>query len=77
MRLHSFEQTGDGILPYSYWLDDQHRLLAAVGGVRTFIWDPTVKLPEDGPYVMLNSIQHPRQERHAELDSASRARVSC
>ena len=48
LKLHSFEQTGDGILPYSYWLDDQHRLLAAVGGVRTFIWDPSAKLPEDG-----------------------------
>jgi hypothetical protein len=47
LKLHSFEQTGDGILPYSYWLDDQHRLLAAVGGVRTFIWDPTARLPED------------------------------
>jgi len=47
MRLHSFEQTGDGILPYSYWLDDQHRLLLAVGGVRTFVWDPSARLPED------------------------------
>lgn len=47
VRLHSFEQTGYGILPYTYWLDDAHRLLMAVGGVRTFIWDPTAKLPED------------------------------
>ena len=49
VRLHSFEQTGDGILPYSYWLDDQHRLLLAVGGVRTFVWDPSVRLPEEAP----------------------------
>ncbi|MHB9037682.1 MAG: hypothetical protein ACYC64_13550 [Armatimonadota bacterium] len=47
LRLHSFEHIGEGILPNSYWLDDQHRLLIAVGGVRAFIWDPTARLPED------------------------------
>ncbi len=46
LSLHSFEQTGEGILPYCYWLDDQHRLLMAVGGLRAFIWDPTVQIPE-------------------------------
>lgn len=48
LRLHSFEQIGEGILPYSYWLDDQHRLLIAVGGVRAFIWDPTASTPPSG-----------------------------
>jgi len=46
-RLHSFEQIGRGILPYTYWLDDQHRLLFAVGGLRTFIIEPNVSITED------------------------------
>jgi len=46
VRLHSFEQIGDGILPYTYLLDDQHRLLIAVGGLRTFIFDPEAAVPE-------------------------------
>ena len=47
LRLHRFEQFGDGILPYTYWLDEQHRLLIAFGGLRAFLFDPSVRLPED------------------------------
>jgi len=47
LRLHRFEQFGDGILPYTYWLDNQHRLLIAAGGLRVFLFDPSVRLPED------------------------------
>ena len=47
LRLHRFEQFGDGILPYTYWLDEQHRLLMAFGGLRAFLFDPSVRLPED------------------------------
>ena len=39
VKLHSFEQIGRGILPITYWLDDQHRLIIAVGGRRAFLFD--------------------------------------
>lgn len=45
MRLRSFEQTGPGILPYTYWVDEGHRLIAAVGGCRTFIIDANATIP--------------------------------
>jgi hypothetical protein len=45
-RLHGFEQMGEAILPYCYWLDDQRRLLIAVGGRRAYIFDPSAELPE-------------------------------
>lgn len=35
--VHRFEQTGEGILPTNYWLDDDHRLLMVVGGVRAYV----------------------------------------
>ena len=38
MKLHSFEQIGRGILPITYWLDDNHRLIIAVGGRRAFLY---------------------------------------
>jgi|GEM_PF-2120424 len=40
MTLHCFEQTGEGILPRTYWLDDQHRLLFVTGGFRNYLHDP-------------------------------------
>ena len=39
VKLHSFEQIGRGILPITYWLDDNHRLIIAVGGRRAFLYD--------------------------------------
>ena len=42
VRLHSFEHVGSGILPYTYWLDNQHRLLFAIGGLRTFLHASTI-----------------------------------
>jgi hypothetical protein len=39
VRLHSFEQVGPGVLPITYWLDDKHRLLFVVGGIRAYILD--------------------------------------
>ncbi len=32
LNLHVFEQTGHGVLPWRWWLDDQHRVLLAAGG---------------------------------------------
>lgn len=39
MKLHSFEQTGRGILPWTYWLDNAHRLIVAVSARRAFLLD--------------------------------------
>jgi len=37
--LHCFVQLGSGILPYEYWLDDNHRLLAAISMNKAYILD--------------------------------------
>lgn len=42
VRLRGLDQTGRGILPYGYWLDDTGRLLIAVGGMRAYLWDASV-----------------------------------
>jgi len=39
VSLHRFDQLGDGILPYKYWLDDKHRLLAAISMHKAYILD--------------------------------------
>ena len=39
ISLHCFVQTGSGILPYEYWLDDSHRLLAAITMNKAYILD--------------------------------------
>ena len=39
VRLHKFHHFGRGLLPYEYWLDDQHRLLLVVTGPRAYILD--------------------------------------
>ncbi len=36
-RLHSFEQIGWGILPFTYWIDDNHRLIVAVSQRRAYL----------------------------------------
>jgi len=41
VRLHGYQQTGQGILPWQYWVDDAGRLLLAFSGVRAYILDPT------------------------------------
>ncbi len=37
--LHWFHQIGYGVLPYEYWLDDQHRLLGVGTHARAYILD--------------------------------------
>ena len=37
--LHCFAQLGWGILPYEYWLDDRHRLLAVMSMNKAYILD--------------------------------------
>ncbi len=46
VRLHEFVQIGEGILPHHYWLDEERRLLVAIGGMRAFVFDPSAQLPE-------------------------------
>ena len=36
-NLHVFEQTGHGIMPWHWWLDDQHRVLLAAGNRRAYL----------------------------------------
>jgi len=43
LPLHVFEQTGHGILPWRWWLDDQHRVLLAAGGRRAYLLDANAK----------------------------------
>jgi hypothetical protein len=38
-RLHAFEQTGWGIVPWVYWRDDVGRLLFAISGLESYILD--------------------------------------
>ena len=39
ISLHCFVQTGSGILPYEYWLDSNHRLVAAISMHKAYILD--------------------------------------
>lgn len=37
--LHCFAQLGSGILPYEYWLDEHHRLLAVISMNKAYVLD--------------------------------------
>ena len=37
VSLHCVQQLGMGVWPYEYWLDDRHRLLMVITGVRVYI----------------------------------------
>jgi len=37
--LHCFGQLGSGILPYEYWLDNRHRLLAVISMNKAYVLD--------------------------------------
>jgi len=37
--MHWFRQTGHGLLPYEYWLDQNHRLLVAASHLKAYILD--------------------------------------
>jgi len=39
ISLHCFVQTGSGILPYEYWLDNNHRLMAVTSMNKAYILD--------------------------------------
>lgn len=39
LSLHRFDQIGEGILPYEYWLDNNHRLLVVTSMNKAYILD--------------------------------------
>lgn len=39
VTLHWFQQLGQGVLPYEYWLDENHRMIMAVTLSRVYILD--------------------------------------
>ncbi|MFQ6130725.1 MAG: hypothetical protein ACE5R4_01695 [Armatimonadota bacterium] len=41
LRLDGYHQTGRGVLPYHYWVDEHRRLLVAISGIRAYILDST------------------------------------
>jgi len=43
LSLHVFEQTGRGVLPWRWWLDDQHRVVLAAGGRRAYLLEAATK----------------------------------
>jgi len=42
-RWRRFVQYGDGVLPWTYCLDEHHRLVLAYSGMRAYLYDPTAK----------------------------------
>ena len=40
VKLSGYQQIGQGILPYHYWLDESGRLILAYGALRGFIFNP-------------------------------------
>ena len=42
-RWRRFVQLGSGILPWTYCLDENHRLVLAYSGMRAYLYDPTAK----------------------------------
>ena len=46
IRLYGWKQIGHGILPYTYWLDKEGRLLFAVGNLKTYVWNPDAQVRE-------------------------------
>lgn len=47
-RLHGFERVGRGTLPTTYWLDEEHRMWFAIGGLRAYLLAPDLAVPEVG-----------------------------
>jgi hypothetical protein len=43
LALSGYERIGEGILPYHYWVDEQHRLLFVLSGPRAYLYDPEAR----------------------------------
>ena len=37
VRLYAYDQFGQGVVPWEYWVDDQGRLLFAIGGIEAYL----------------------------------------
>ncbi len=37
VRLHGYDQTGRGIMPFTYWIDHQGRTVAAISGLEAYL----------------------------------------
>lgn len=48
LRWDCFHQFGDGVLPWTYCLDEQRRLVLAASAMRAYVFDPTVVVQEVG-----------------------------
>lgn len=46
VRWLRFEQFGEGVLPWTYCLDEQHRVVAAFTVMRAYVYDPTATVGE-------------------------------
>ncbi|NQZ70713.1 MAG: hypothetical protein HRT89_21880, partial [Lentisphaeria bacterium] len=46
MTVHCFRHLGRGIMPTEYWLDEQHRLLAAIDGGHAYILKDLMDMPQ-------------------------------
>jgi hypothetical protein len=44
LKLTGYEQIGEGVLPFHYWLDEQRRLLFVLSGPRAYIYDPEARI---------------------------------
>jgi hypothetical protein len=43
LALTGYERIGEGVLPYHYWVDDQHRLLFVLSGPRAYLYNPEAR----------------------------------
>lgn len=43
LKLTGYEQIGEGVLPFHYWLDEQRRLLLVLSGPRAYVYDPEAR----------------------------------
>ncbi len=48
VRLYGYRQLGEGISPLHYWLDDEGRLLLALGKMRAYIWEGVTEEKAEG-----------------------------
>ncbi|MBP7560193.1 MAG: hypothetical protein KBA64_06890 [Armatimonadetes bacterium] len=44
--LHGFERAGRGVLPTTYWVDEEHRMWFAIGSLRAVLLEPGLQVPE-------------------------------
>lgn len=43
LPLDCYEQTGEGVLPFHYWVDAGRRILFALSGTRAYLYDPQAR----------------------------------